>query len=158
MRKCLQKVLGIIRQDAKISTLKISKEVNMPKSTVFDRLKYLERNYIKRYVMLVDFPKIGFTGRAFILLKTGKKDRKNIEMFLSHHKNINRLCKINDGFDFFIDVVFRNISNVDEFIEKIESKYCVKKKKVIYIINELKREEFLCGGKNCIFQLKNQKD
>ena len=56
---------------------------------------------------------------------------------------MNNLMKINNDFDFFLEVVFREIRDLEAFMERLEEDYRIRTKKVFYVIEELKREGFL---------------
>lgn len=92
---------------------------------------------------MVDFGKLGYNTRANIILKVNKGDREAIKEFLMKHSSINSAFKINNGYDFLIEAVFSNIKEVEDFTEELEEKFSIKSKQVFYVIDDLKKEEFL---------------
>ena len=42
-----------------------------------------------------------------------------------------------------VEMVFREIREMEDFLEKIEDRFKIKAKQVFYVIEDLKREEFL---------------
>ena len=59
------------------------------------------------------------------------------------HQNVNSVFKVNNKFDFQLEVVVKHIKDMEDFLEKVESKFRLKDVEVHYIIEDLKREGFL---------------
>ena len=72
-----------------------------------------------------------------------REQREAVRDFLLESPCVNNLMKINNGFDFFFEAIFRQMSELEDFIEKLEENYKIRTKKVFYIIEDLKREGFL---------------
>ncbi len=62
--------------------------------------------------------------------------------YLMKHQNINSVCKINNG-DFMIDVIFKHIKDMEDFIENMEHGFDIKDRQVYYVIDDIKRESFM---------------
>lgn len=136
-------VMAHLRKNARMKLTAMSRLTNLPVSTIFDRLKYHEGGLIRKHICLIDFEKIGFHTRANVMFRVGKKDKNNVKAFLEKNPNVNSIYKINNGYDFLAEVVFRNISNLEEFLEEMEERYDIKTKEVHYIIDDIKRESFM---------------
>ena len=92
---------------------------------------------------MLDFTRLGFNTRANIVIKVKKELRDQLRDFLIDNKAINSLYRINNGFDFLIEVVFKEIKDVEFFVEQLENNFKIEKKEIYYIIEELRKEEFL---------------
>jgi DNA-binding Lrp family transcriptional regulator len=136
-------VMAYLRQNARIKLTALSKLTSLPVSTIFDRIRMNEGKLIKRHVSLLDFAMLGFSTKANIMLRVAKQDKIGLREFLEKHQNINSLSKINNGFDFLIEGIFRNINELEEFLECMDDKFNIKSKEVHYIIDDIKREEFM---------------
>jgi len=143
MKKTDLLIISSLRQNAREKLTEMSKKTRIPVSTIFDRIKTHEGNIIKKHTALVDFGKLGYNTRANIILKVNKDDREDIKEFLMKHNSINSAFKINNGYDFLIEAVFANIKEVEDFTDLLEEKFSIKSKQVFYIIDDLKKEEFL---------------
>jgi DNA-binding Lrp family transcriptional regulator len=66
--------------------------------------------------------------------------------YLKAHPVINNLYKINNGYDFLAEGVFTNVKELEDFLEDLETKFLLEEKKTHYIIEDIKREEFMSGG------------
>ncbi len=136
-------ILSSLRQDARMSLTRMSKRTSIPISTIFDRLRLHEKTVIKKHTSLIDFEKLGFSTRANVCLKASKHKRDELRDYLVKHQNINTVLKINNGYDFLIEVIFRSIKDLEEFLEHIEERFEVSERKVFYLIEDIKKEGFM---------------
>jgi DNA-binding Lrp family transcriptional regulator len=136
------KILIELRKDARARLTDISKKTGIPISTIHDRLKNNTDNIITKHVSLLDYELMGFNTRAQVCLKCGKNSKQEIHQLLLKHQNINSVFRINNGYDFMFEGIFRNIKDLEEFLEILEEKFTIKGKQIFYIIEDLKREDF----------------
>lgn len=136
-------IISNLRIDARMPLTKMSRRTNIPVSTIFDRLKINENGLIKKHTCILDFSKLGYNVRANIAFKVETKDRESLKEYLLKHESANSVYKINNGFDFMIEGVFREIREMEDFIEDLEKRFRILDKRSFYIIEDLKREEFL---------------
>jgi len=136
-------ILTCLRANARETLTSISKKTRIPISTIYERLKVQESGVIKKHTSLLDFSTLGFMTWVMVAVKSDREQRQELSSYLSKHTNINSLFKINNGYDFLIEGVFRHIKDLEDFMETLETKFNIKEKQVFYLINELKRESFL---------------
>jgi DNA-binding Lrp family transcriptional regulator len=86
---------------------------------------------------------LGFNARAKIMLKTKKEFKHDLKNYLTINQNINSIYKINNGYDYMIECIFKNMKELEDFIEAIDDKFGLEKKATYYIIDDIKREQFL---------------
>ncbi len=134
-------ILSHLRQNARIPLTKLSRKIGVPVSTLFEKLKYFERNINLRYVSLMHFQKIGYNIKVMILLKS-KGDKDELKTHLCSCFNCNTLKRINNGWDFSCELIFRTIYEAEQFVEELEKNYRVKYQ-TFYEIDTIKNEEFL---------------
>ncbi len=132
-----------LRIDGRQPLTEISRKIHMPVSTLFDKVKSNKDSMIRRFTCLLDFRRIGFNCRAQIVLRVKKEERGEIQKHLLKHPNVNSAYKINNGYDFLIETVFKEIRELDLFLEKLDEKFKIHEKSVYYIIEDLARERFL---------------
>lgn len=134
-------LLSYFRSNARISLTQLSKQTKIPVSTLFERLKsFEENNYITKHTSLINFNQLGFDIRVQILVES--IDSKQLSLFLSNNTNINNVFRINNGFDFLIEAIFSNISELDAFMQDLKNQP-VKKTKEFFVLEELERERFM---------------
>ncbi len=136
-------IIAALRKNSRESLTKLSKNVHVPISTLHDRMKIYKNGVIKKHTSIVDFSKLGYNTRAKMLLKVDVDKRKSIQEHLENIKNVNSLFKITNGYDYMADVVFKNIKQMEDFIEKLEKKFKIERKAVFYIVDDIKVEDFI---------------
>ena len=112
---------------------------------IFDRIKSSTGNVIKKHCSLLDFNKIGFSTCAHILLRVSKEHKKSLINYLNQSLFVNSFYKINNGWDFLVECIFKDMCSLEEFIELLESDFGVMSKEIHYILDEFKREAFMAN-------------
>jgi len=137
-------MLAHLRQNARMPLTELSRKTGIPVSTLFDKLQQQEKQQlITKHVPLFDFQKLGYTARATILLRVEKDDREKISEYLVKDSNVNNVYRINNGYDFLLECIFKNIRELEQFSEQLETKFRIKAKETHYIIDDVKKEGFL---------------
>lgn len=137
------KMISYLRADARMPLTKMSKKTNIPVSTLFDRLRANENDIIMKHTALLNFTKLGYHTRANVALRVDKEDKDRLREYLMKHQMINSLYKINNGFDFMIEAVFVHVKDLEEFLSDLDKRFNIMDKKSFFIIEDLKREEFM---------------
>ena len=109
MNKKDLKILAYLRNDARMPLTKMSRKTNIPVSTIFDRLKLSENQLIIKHTSLINFSKLGYHTRANITLRVDKEDKEAVKEFLIKNHLVNSVYKINNGFDFMVEGIFKQI-------------------------------------------------
>jgi DNA-binding Lrp family transcriptional regulator len=135
-------MLAHLRNDGRMQLTEMSRKTGIPVSTLFDRMKSSD-GFVKRHTCLLDFDKLGFHTRVNITLKVNKADRQAVKDYLSKHPAVNMLYKINNDFDFMIEGIFRQVTDVEEFCEALEERFRIDDKKIFFVVEDVKREGFL---------------
>lgn len=118
---------------------KISKETNIPLSTLCDNLKKLESGVIQKHASLLDFSKLGFNFKATFVISTNKK--KELRDFLTLHPQVNSLSTLINNYDFYAECVFRDLKDMESFKDKLDC-FEIKELEENLIIEEFKKEGF----------------
>ncbi len=140
-------IISNLRVNARESLTSMSKKTRIPVSTIFDKLKENINGIIKRSTVLIDFHKLGYPTVSTILIKVNKEHRDKLREHLNKSFNVNSIYKVNNGYDFIVEVVFKNMQEQELFIEKLEETYGILDLKTFFIIEELKKEQFFSNPK-----------
>jgi DNA-binding Lrp family transcriptional regulator len=140
-----KKVLALLRMDSRLKLKRMARILQVPQSTLHDRLKKVQHQYVVKHSSLLNFSELGFMTRAIVVIRVEKEKRKEVNTFLMAHPMINTLQKINNGYDFLFEGVFPHLKDMEEFFDMMESLYKIKGKNVYYIIDDMKREGFMEG-------------
>ncbi|MBU0650959.1 Lrp/AsnC family transcriptional regulator [bacterium] len=139
-------ILSELRKNARETLTRMSRRINIPTSTIFDKIKQYNGNLIKSYTTLINFSELGFNTRANIMLRFNGDVRNEVKEYLLKHPHVNSVSKIGNGFDFMFEAIFVNIKDMEEFIEKLDEKFKIENKEVYYIVEDIKKEGFLCNS------------
>lgn len=131
-------LLGHLRCNSRKSLAEISRETNIPLSTLFEILKKLEQKAILKHASLIDFSKIGYTLKVNFVIKA--KNKQELREFLLDNANVNNLVSLINGYDLYAECIFRDLSELNAFKEKLDSLQTSAEE--IFIIEELKKEGF----------------
>ncbi len=137
------RIIQHLRRDARMNLTTISKHTGIPVSTIFDRVRSRESSAIRRFTALMDFARLGFPIRAQLLLRVDPASRAALRSYLLEHEQVNCLLRVNNGFDFLADCIFRTIKDAEEFVETIEHRHHILDKQVLHVIDELAQEKAL---------------
>ena len=137
------RILQYMRENARTNLTTISRKTGIPVSTIFDRLRAQDGGLIKKFTTMLDFAKLGYPVRAKIFLRVTPQTRNKLRGYLNVHPRVNNLWRVNNGFDFATDCVFKSIREAEEFIEELELKHEILDKYVFHIIEDIATEKVL---------------
>jgi DNA-binding Lrp family transcriptional regulator len=135
-------LMTYFRRNARENLTQISRLTRIPVSTIFDRLREFEKGLIQKHTTLVDFRKLGFDIRVNILFKVSKDSRENFRDFLIMNDNVNSLFRINNGFDYLVEGIFKDMGDLQKFMEMLDQ-FKIESKQELFILEDIKRECFL---------------
>jgi DNA-binding Lrp family transcriptional regulator len=137
-------IISMLRKNSRVSLTDISKKLEMPVSSVFNKIKKQEsKRVIKKHTTIVNFQKLGYNSWSKIIVALDKEDRQKMMEFALMHKNVNSLFEINNGFDFLIETIYENSKELRDFIDELNFRFNIKETIVLEVIKDLKRERFL---------------
>ncbi len=134
--------MSYFRNNSRENLTKISRQTHIPISTIFDKLRQFEESLIKKHTTLVDFKQIGFDIRVNILFKVAKDSRDEFREFLMKSFNINSIFRVNNGFDYLVEAIFRDMSDLNRFLEQLEA-FHIENRQELFVLEDIKRECFL---------------
>jgi len=142
MKKTDVQILTALRSDGRIPLTVLSKRTKLPVSTIHDRLKSSMRDGSLRPTVLLNFEKLGFAARAYILLAVEQSEKDKLFAHLKMSPCVNCLFRINNGWNLMMECVFKDMNSMEAFVEQLESVFHIKQKQVHYVLEEVKRESF----------------
>jgi Lrp/AsnC family leucine-responsive transcriptional regulator len=148
MKKTDIMFLTMLRQNARQTLTSISRKLNIPVTTLYDKLRQHKKSLIMRHTTLIDFSKMGYNARANIMFSLPKLQRPELRNYMMAHPKINSFFKINNGYDFLVEGMFKSIRELEEFIEKVEENFSISDKKTYFVVEEIKKESFLTRPEN----------
>ena len=162
-------VLSQLRQNCREHSKKIARKTCLSPSTVSSKIEEMERKNIVRHTSLIDFRKTGYPVHAVVCFRgAGEKlKEERLKEFITGHRQLNTLLSVAVLPDstlggeaekekaektsktpppYYAEAGFRSITELADFVEQLEDAGATGIKEH-YIIEELKKEDFLAGGK-----------
>lgn len=136
-------LISYLRNGSRMKITDISRILNVPVTTLYDRLATLEEETNMHHTALIDFQRLGYKRVAHLIFKVDPEKRDGFEEHIKQHNSLNSLYRINHGFDFLAHMVFRDANEMKEFIEGSEARFGVKEWQVFETIDEIRRENFM---------------
>jgi DNA-binding Lrp family transcriptional regulator len=135
-------LMTFFRKNARENLTQISRMTRIPVSTIFDKLREFEKGIIQKHTTLVDFRRLGFDIRVNMMFKIAKDSREEFRNFLSLNEHVNSIYRVNNGYDYMIEAIFRDMSDLQKFNDLID-RFMIEDKKEMFILEDIKRESFL---------------
>ncbi len=133
----------VLRENARQSLTKLSKRTKIPISTIYERLRVLYGGIITRYVVLFNYVNLGYPIRIFFIVKAQNATKEKLRSYLATMPCVNTLHRVNHGFDFLGEAIFKDLHKAEQFLESIEETFKVKKRETFYILETIKQEDFM---------------
>jgi DNA-binding Lrp family transcriptional regulator len=135
-----RRIVGYLRRNARVSLTEVAKDVGLPVSTVYDRMRRIERTHLSRHASLLDMKDY---ARMAVVLRLEPQRRAAVLEFLKKHENVNSLYRINHGFDCIAELVFPSMVRLHDFVRDLNTGFGVLECHTYAIVDDLKREEFV---------------
>ena len=135
-------MISCLRKDSRIKLTDLSRKTGVPVSTIYERLRKFRASGLVRLTALVDYRRLGFSTRVMIAVKVEREIRESFSEYLVGSNNVNSILRVNNGFTFLVDGIFKDMTVAVDFIEDLEERFNIKKKMVFYVIDEVERERF----------------
>jgi Lrp/AsnC family transcriptional regulator, regulator for asnA, asnC and gidA len=136
------KLLQALRTNGRMPLTELSKRTKIPISTIFERLRKHKIDIIQKSTILLDFKKLGFNVRVHFICRVDKNRKEHLQEHLEKTPNINRLYRINNGFNYLCEAIFEDMQRAEQFMESLHEEYHVKKIESFYILDVIKEEGF----------------
>ncbi len=113
-------LLNELMRDSRRSIRELARKLGIPASTLHDRVKKLvKRGIIRGFTVVLDEAKLGYTVKALILVNVDGKHILEVEREIARHPNVQIVLDITGEFDVAILVVFKSISELDNFVKEL---------------------------------------
>lgn len=137
-------IFNCLRNNSRQKLMDISKNTNIPVSTIFDTLKRLNDS-INKYTIIPNYSKLGFNTRALIILEPENSEKEKMINYLTNINTINSIFNV-DGNGFFIDVILKDNKQLSNFIKDLEKKFKINNFKIHLVLDEMKHEDFILNS------------
>ncbi|OWP57087.1 MAG: transcriptional regulator [Thermoplasmatales archaeon B_DKE] len=137
------RLIEYLKENGRDKISSISSKLDMPRATVFERMKKLRsEGIIRNYTVNLDYEKIGFSVMAYILINFDSKsrtDQKTLAMELSRFENVLSVSIISGGWDIIILVVSQSMKDLSHFVlERLRLMDGIEKTHTITVFDSIK--------------------
>ena len=116
-----KQILTLLQDNARIKKSEMARELNLPATTLQERIRRLEKNgIIKKYQVLVDPEMIGFSVQAFVAVTLDRHESSDIRDFERSVKTIPNIkaCYHSSGrFDYLLHLVTRDLNELGVLVK-----------------------------------------
>jgi DNA-binding Lrp family transcriptional regulator len=133
-----KKILSELRNDSRKNIVQISKDTGIPVSSTAVIIKKLEKKYDLRHFSHLDYSKLGY--HLHVNYKITTQDKALFHSFLKSHPSVNNASTILNDIDYDVNCIFKDLKQVIEFRELLQSKGANFKE--TFIVDEIKKEGF----------------
>ncbi len=137
------KIFNILRNNGRAFIKEIAKELDMPHSTVYERIKRMKsEGIIKKFTIQPDYKKLGYRICAYLLISFDprcKKSQSAVAGKIAKIKNVHEVHIITGDWDILVKMRAEDIDSLREMIvEKIRNMEGVEKTHTIIVLDTLK--------------------
>ncbi|MBN2052954.1 Lrp/AsnC family transcriptional regulator [Candidatus Woesearchaeota archaeon] len=121
-----RRILAELDLNARASFQEVAKKARLSKESVIYRVKLLEKkNIIQRYITLVNFSKLGYTGYAVFsrFQNVNEEIKKNIIKYLSAIPELYWIALVGGKFDFVFGIMARSVFEFNKVYYKILTEF-----------------------------------
>ena len=114
------KLIQLLQENARMTNIELAEKLNTSEATVRRRTNNLvDRGYIRTFSALLDFNKIGNPVKANIMANVKKDELEQVANSLSQIENVHMVCQTMGNHNLFCETFFNNISELQDFTEKM---------------------------------------
>ena len=138
-----EKLLSILRDNARQSAEKIAKRLKVSPTTVRRRMKKFTRGGVITITPMVDPAKIGVTVRTYIAVDVELGDIEAAAEFLMKQPEVKFVSTTTGRFDLFVGAGFHSTAELSEFMQKKMAGIKGLKDTEIFVCLEMKKGRYV---------------
>ncbi len=134
-------IIRRLRDGRKLNISRIARELNMPITTVADRIKAIERKYMIKRLSLLDYPNLGLNGIANVAIKIPQEQKNAFLAFIKDENCVNSIYHINSDHDYMVELVCKDFVEIKEWVTKAKENFNVSTD-VYHVLKIEEKEKF----------------
>lgn len=147
-----RKIIECLREHGRWSVEKIAKQTRIPITTVYHRMKRLEKEgVIQRYSVEVDYTKIGMPLAAYVLVTVDYKALKEISLTqydltkkLLGEKEVESASMVTGGTDIILKMRVADVNELNKFITvKLRNFDGIERTQTMLVLNEVEKHSVI---------------
>lgn len=118
-----KEIIKHLRKGKRMSISEIARQLGLPISTVNDSIKRIEARHVIKRSSLLDYSSLGYLANAKLAIRVSTEKRSPLLDYLKQSSCVNSIYHINSGYDFMIDVVFKDAIILKNWVAELHSKF-----------------------------------
>lgn len=115
------RIMNLLKMNARTSLKELSNDIHLTTPALSARIDKLEKaGFIKGYHADVDFEKLGYKIKAFIMISVLPEDQRKFYDFIQREDNILECNHITGVYSMILKVVFPSTSDLDVFVGRLQ--------------------------------------
>jgi DNA-binding Lrp family transcriptional regulator len=136
------KILKELENNSKQTMKMISRKHKISLTTVYDRIKKLEKSgVIKGYTAIVDYEKLGYGLPVFIEIKVKTDKQISFIRKITDHPKVSNIFGVTGDVDLVLECYFKNKTELVDFIRELVSIEGVIKTNTRIILDKINRHQ-----------------
>ena len=120
MKEKDKEIIRLMRTGKRLNISEIARQLNLPISTVNDKIKRIEEKYVIKRSSLLDYHKLGYFANAKLVIRINSEFKQTFLDFLRGQDCVNSIYHINSGFDILVDVVCKDAIELKHWVECVK--------------------------------------
>lgn len=139
------KVIAALRRDGRAPLTALARLLKRDVDDIHRIIKEEEGTTITKFTSLLNYELLGYPTHVVMVLAVSSKERAAFTSFLNKSQHLNGLFSINNGYDFLLDLIFKDMRQVHSFVEQLESKFTIYERKEYYILATFAEQRFMAN-------------
>ncbi|MGE7978388.1 Lrp/AsnC family transcriptional regulator [Psychrobacillus sp. NPDC093200] len=115
-----KKIIDELRQNSRLSMSELGRRINLSSPSVTERVKQMESfGIIKRYILEVDYEKLGLPIQCIIEATVKNGDYNSFKTYIEGLPNVEFCYRIAGNACYMLKMQFETFSKAEEFIEDV---------------------------------------
>ncbi len=133
-------ILKLLSENARMSNIEIAKMLDISETTVRRRIDTLmERGFIRGFTILTDFNLLLSCVKVYIRLKVDEDKLSEVASNLASRRKVVAIYRLGGEYNLLFEVVFRSLSEVQQFIDTELKSSAIKKYEFDIIMGSYKK-------------------
>ncbi len=132
-----QKIIGILKQNSRLSIRKIAKKAQLRPSTVHQRIqKLIKTGVIEKFTVKLDNKAVDENFIVFLLITTSE----DLPPLFFQNKHIKDVFGITGEFDLILKLKFKDIEEFNDYLIKLRKNKTIQKTMTMVVTTNIKEE------------------
>lgn len=133
------KIIRVLRENSRESYRDIANKLGVAEGTVYNRVNKLrDEGVIRRFMVDVDFSKLGYDLTVLIGIIVGGGHLPEIEKRISKDRNVSAVYDVTGDYDAIVVAKFKTRDDLNKFVKGLLAMPHVKRTYTMLVLNVLK--------------------